>query len=97
MPYSDPVPSRISQYHLKLTQYHQVPTILLYYADPVHSFIISKRTVEPTGSSIMLKFRQDFEAGVWLIFCRSCFEEVMKLNLGLGSEARFAADVWLKL
>ena len=45
----------------------------------------------------MLKFRQDFEAGVWLIFVHSCLEEVMKLNLGLGSEARFAADVWLKL
>ena len=56
MPHSVPVLSRISQYHLILTQYHQVPTILLYYTDPVHSFIISKRTVEPTGSSTFLLF-----------------------------------------
>ena len=49
------------------------------------------------GQDFEMKFLQDFEAGVWLIFVHSCFEEVMKLNLGLGSEARFAADVWLKL
>ena len=30
-PYSDPVPTRINQYHLKLIKYHQVPTIVLLY------------------------------------------------------------------
>ena len=30
-----------------------------------------------------------FEAGVWFIFCIWCFVEVMKLNLGQDSEARF--------
>ena len=37
---------------------------------------------------LRLKFRQDFEAGVFSAFCR-CFVEVMKLNLERDSEARF--------
>ena len=52
-------------------------------------------------------FRQDFEAGVWLSFCCWYFEEVMKLNLGRNTYARFLvnilnfkfsldADVWLR-
>ena len=55
---------------------------------------------------LKLKFRRDFEAEVWSAFCRWCFEEVTKLNLGQYSEARFGqefnfrlswdADVWLK-
>ena len=36
-----------------------------------------------------LKFRQYFEAGVKLVFCRWCFVDVIKLNLGRDSEARF--------
>ena len=41
---------------------------------------------------LKLKFRQDFEAGVCSAFCRWCFVEVMKLNLGQDSEARFGQD-----
>ena len=41
---------------------------------------------------LKLKFRQDFEAGVCSAFCRWCFVEVMKLNLGRDSEARFGQD-----
>ena len=37
----------------------------------------------------MLKFRRDFEAGICSAFCRLCFVEAMKLNLGRDSEARF--------
>ena len=56
---------------------------------------------------LKLKFWRDFEAEVWSAFCRWCFEEVTKLNLGQYSEARFGqdfnfrlswdADVWLKI
>ena len=55
---------------------------------------------------LRLKFRQDFEAGFCSAFFRECFVEVMKLNLGRDSEARFGqdfyfrfsrdADVWLR-
>ena len=38
---------------------------------------------------VNMKFKLDFEAGVWFIFCIWCFVEVMKLNLGRDSEARF--------
>ena len=38
------------------------------------------------------KFRQDFVAGVCSAFCRWCFVEVMKLNLGRYSEARLGQD-----
>ena len=38
---------------------------------------------------LRLKFRQDFEAGVCSAFCRWCFVDVMKLNLGRDSEDRF--------
>ena len=46
---------------------------------------------------LKLKFRQDFEAGVCSAFCRCCFIEVMKLNLGRVSEARFGQDFKFKL
>ena len=46
---------------------------------------------------LRLKFRQHFEAGVCLAFCRWCFVEVMKLNLGQHSEARFGQDLTLDL
>ena len=39
-----------------------------------------------------MKFRRDFEAEVWSAFCRLCFEEVTKLNLGQYSEASFGQD-----
>ena len=39
-----------------------------------------------------LKFRQDYEAWVCSAFCRWCFVEVMKLNLGRDFEARFGQD-----
>ena len=42
---------------------------------------------------LKLKFRQDFEAGVCSAFCRCCFVDVMKLNLGRDFEARFGQDV----
>ena len=42
---------------------------------------------------IKFNFCSDFEhmveAGVWSVFCCWCLEEVMKLNLGRDSEARF--------
>ena len=41
---------------------------------------------------LKLKFRQDYEAGVCSAFCRWWFVEVMKLNLGRDSEARFGQD-----
>ena len=40
---------------------------------------------------LKLKFRQDFEAGFCSASCL-CFVEVMKLNLGRDSEARFGQD-----
>ena len=52
---------------------------------------------------LKLKLRQDFEAGVWSVFCRWCFVEVTKLNLGRDSKAIFwclsfsrDADAWLR-
>ena len=35
---------------------------------------------------------------VWSVFCCRCLIEVMKLNLGLDSEASFSqdSDVWLR-
>ena len=41
---------------------------------------------------LKLRFRQDFEAGFCSAFCCWCFVEVMKLNLGRDSEARFGQD-----
>ena len=41
---------------------------------------------------LKLKFRQDFKAGICSAFWRCCFVEVMKLNLGQDSEARFGQD-----
>ena len=38
---------------------------------------------------LKLKFRRDFEAEVWSVICCSCLVEVMKLNLGRDSDARF--------
>ena len=45
MPSTDPVSS--------ITNYHR---LIVSYTDPVHSFIISWRTVEPTGSSLLWKW-----------------------------------------
>ena len=36
---------------------------------------------------LKLKSRQDFDAGIWSVF--RCFVEVLKLNLGRDSDARF--------
>ena len=41
---------------------------------------------------LQLKFRQDYEAGFCSAFCRWCFVETMKLNLGRDSEAGFGQD-----
>ena len=41
---------------------------------------------------LRLKFGPHFEAGVCSAFCRWCFVEVMKLNLGRYSEARLGQD-----
>ena len=46
MPSTDPVSSITNCYRL-----------IVSYTDPVHSFIISYRTVEPTGSSLNLTFQ----------------------------------------
>ena len=45
---------------------------------------------------LKLKFRQDFEAEVWSVFCCWCLVEVTKLNLGQDSEARFGQDFKFK-
>ena len=39
-----------------------------------------------------LKFRREFEAEVWFVFCCWCLVEVTKLNLGQYSEARLGQD-----
>ena len=44
------------------------------------------------GNILKLMFKHDFEAGVCSVFCRGCFVEVMKLNLGRDSEAKFGQD-----
>ena len=41
---------------------------------------------------LKLKFKPDFEADVWSVFCCRCLVEVTKLNLGQYSEARFGQD-----
>ena len=55
---------------------------------------------------LKLKFRRDFKAEAWPVFCCWCFVKVTKLNLGQDSEVRFGqdfkfkfsrdADVWLR-
>ena len=57
--------------------------------------------------SLKLKFRRDFKAEVWSVFCCWCLVEVTKLNLGQDYEARFGqdfkfkfsqdADVWVEI
>ena len=46
--------------------------------------------------SLKLKFRRDFEAEVWSVFCCQCLVEVTKLNLGQDYEARFGQDFKFK-
>ena len=41
------------------------------------------------GQDFEVEVQARFEAGVWSVFCCWCLEEVMKLNLGRNSEARF--------
>ena len=41
------------------------------------------------GQDLKLKFRWDFEAEFWSVFCCWCLFEVTKLKLGQDSEARF--------
>ena len=41
------------------------------------------------GQDFKVEVQARFEAGVWSVFCRCCFVEVMKLNHGRDSEARF--------
>ena len=43
-----------------------------------------------------LKFRRDFEAKVWSVFCCWCLVEVTKWNLGQYSEARFGQDFYFR-
>ena len=44
------------------------------------------------GQDFDVEVQQDFETGVCSAFCRWCFVEVMKLNLGWYSEARLGQD-----
>ena len=44
------------------------------------------------GQDFEVEVQQDFETGACSAFCRRCFVEVMKLNLGRDSEARFGQD-----
>ena len=50
--------------------------------------IMFRLSAQGLVKSLKLKFRRDFEAEVWSVFC-CCFVGVMKLNLGRDSEARF--------
>ena len=45
---------------------------------------------------LKLKFRRDFEAEVWSVFCWWCLVEFAKLNLGHYSEARFGQDCYIR-
>ena len=42
---------------------------------------------------LRLKFRQDFDAEVWSVFCCWCLVEVMQLNLGQDSKPWFGQDI----
>ena len=44
------------------------------------------------GQDFEVEVQQDFETGASSAFCRWCFVEVMKLNLGRYSEARLGQD-----
>ena len=44
------------------------------------------------GQDFEVEVQARFEAGVWLVFYRRCFVEVMKLNLGRDSEAMFGEN-----
>ena len=44
------------------------------------------------GQDFEVEVQQDFETGACSVFCRRCFVEVMKLNLGRYSEARLGQD-----
>ena len=44
------------------------------------------------GQDFEVEVQQDFETGACSAFCRWCFVEVMKFNLGRYSEARFGQD-----
>ena len=44
------------------------------------------------GQDFEVEVQQDFETGACSAFCRWCFVEVMKLNLGRYSEARLGQD-----
>ena len=46
--------------------------------------------------SLKLKFRRDFEAEVWSVFCCWCLVEVTKLNLCEDYEASFGQDFKFK-
>ena len=46
---------------------------------------------------LTLKFRRDFEAKFWSVFCCWGFVEVIKFNLGRDSEARFGQDFEVRL
>ena len=50
------------------------PRLVVSYTDPpVHSFIISLRTVEPTGSSFQTAFQMVMRLSRLMIFCILCF------------------------
>ena len=42
--------------------------------------------------TLNLKFRRDFEAEDWSLFCCWCLAEIMTFNLGRDSEARYCQD-----
>ena len=44
------------------------------------------------GQDFEVEVQARFEARVWSVFCCWCFVDVMKLNLGGDSEARFGQD-----
>ena len=44
------------------------------------------------GQDFEVEIQQDYETGACSAFCRLCFVEVIKLNLGRYSEAKLGQD-----
>ena len=49
------------------------------------------------GQDFEVEVQARFEAGVWSVFCCVFLVEVMKMNLGRNSEAKFGQDFEVKV
>ena len=76
---------------------HVVLQIYLFFANPFWLgeflfLILIRLWAQGFGQDFEAEVQQDFETGACSAFCRWCFVEVMKLNLGRYSEARLGQD-----